>query len=144
MENNQHQKKRISLNNAIFIIAGVTLMTTIFVYGYYTTNYCSDGDDFSNAQTNELWGIISSFDLMKNPNFNGGSNFPGDTLIARVDTVSQVAIMEINQEWKKIAVLKNLNVSTIGWVDAKKIKCAKNLTKWLQENFSKLDSAKVE
>ena len=144
MDEKKNHNIRISRKKAIYIIALVTLITSIFVYGYYATNYCNDGDDFRNAQTNELWGIISNFDLMKNPNNNSSPNFQEDFLIARVDTISQVAIMETNQAWKKIAVLKNLNVGAIGWVDANKIKCAENLTKWLQENFSKMDSVLVE
>ncbi len=144
MENNWHQEKRISWNKAIALIAAVVLITAIFVYGFYAINYCSDGDDFSQSQTNELWGIISNFDLMKSPNYDDASNFKENFLIAHVDTIAQVAIIETNQEWKKIAVLKNLNASAIGWVDAKKIKCARNLTKWMQENLRKADSDSEE
>ena len=143
MIENTENEKQISLKKAIWIITLVITITIIFIYGYYKTNYCKDGDDFANAQKGELWGIVSDFDLMKRPNDISSPNFHDDFLIARVDSVSQIAIIETKQGWAKIAVLKNLNVIAMGWVDTKSIKCARNLTKWMQQSFMKTDTTLV-
>ena len=68
-----------------------------------------------------------------------GENFE-TSIIVRLDSVTQVAIIETNFEWKKIALLTNLNVDTIGWVNSEKIKCAKNVTKWMQVRFIEEDT----
>ena len=95
----------------------VTLIASFFVYSYYKINYCSDGDNFENAQTNELWGIVSGFDLLKSAEIFSHSIDLQELRIARIDTITQVVIIETKQAWKKVAPLRNLNVDTIGWVN---------------------------
>jgi len=63
-----------------------------------------------------------------------------ESIIARTDSVTQIAIIETNFEWKKVALLTDLNVDTIGWVNSEKIKCARNVTKWMQERFAPEDT----
>ena len=92
------------------------------------------------AKKNELWAIISKYDLLNTPENNSvGENFETSTIV-RLDSVTQVAIIETNFEWKKVALLTNLNVDTIGWVNSKNIRCAKNISKWMQERFIAEDS----
>jgi len=144
MDKNLDQNIKVSIKSAYLIIVIVTLVTSFFVYGYYKINYCSDGDDFESAEVNELWGIVSGFDLLKSPgNFPNSVDLQEQTIV-RIDTITQVVIIETNQPWKKIALLRNFKVDTSGWVNSKKIKCARNLTKYLQENFMKIDTTLVE
>ena len=132
--------KKINIKKALIIISMTVLITIFVIYGFSKYNYCKDGDDFRLAKKNELWAIISNYDLLNTPENNSvGENFE-TSIIVRLDSVTQVAIIETNFEWKKIALLTNLNVDTIGWVNSKNISCAKNITKWMQERFIAEDS----
>ncbi len=142
MEEN-NQTKKIEIKKAFVIIILTLLFTILFAYVFYNNNFCKDGDNFRLAKKNELWAIISDYDLLNTPGNNSDEENLEKFLIARLDSVTQVAIIETNFEWKKVALLIELNVDTIGWVNSDKINCAKNLTRWLEEHFVPEDTTLI-
>ena len=136
----KNQDKKINIKKALVIMILTILVTILFAYGFYTNNFCKDGDNFRLAKKNELWIIISNYDLLNTPENNSNEENSEESIIARTDSVTQIAIIETNFEWKKVALLTDLNVDTIGWVNSERIKCARNLTRWMQEHFAPEDT----
>ena len=62
-----NKTKKIELKKGIAIIFFTSLITILFIYGFYINNYCSGGDDFRFAKKNELWAIITNFNLLNTP-----------------------------------------------------------------------------
>ncbi len=143
MPENPEQNKKVNTGTAIAVIVLVLVLTSILVYSFYQHNYCKDGDDFSLAQPNELWGIVTQFDLMEQPIDDADSTLSDEAPIARLDSTAQVVVIETDGEWKKVAVLNKLNVEKTGWVDSRKIRCARNLTQWMREHLAKPDTTQT-